>query len=304
VAAPSSDPELLPRHAHRALLYVERLNAVGFHPTADAVERFSESSGPRDAVYTSPWSANLGQMLSILVRNSDSTKISDAEPVVEWLIRMDWLSPLNAAGGLRLTDLGAALLAGLRESPPTFERSEEGSTAVVLDPSDPFVYAELTRLIASAGEALLVDPYFKSDMLSWLHDATRVTRLLMSGKGQQVHEVELVALHLHAIQGAPNAGRVEIRATDSAELHDRLLIPSDDIVSSLGTSITGVGRHLSAIVRMPRIASDALRVEYERLWSDAEPVQPRPLRRPTDRAVQQAAAKKASARPHRKKAAN
>src|SRR4051794_19482518 len=100
MAAPSSEPELLPRHAHRALLYVERLNAVGFHPTADAVERLSESSGPRDAVYTSPLTASFGQMISFLARNSDSTKISDAEPVVKWLIRMEWLSRVNAAGGL------------------------------------------------------------------------------------------------------------------------------------------------------------------------------------------------------------
>jgi hypothetical protein len=260
------------------LLYVERLNAVGFYPDAETVERLSVSDGPRGAVYENPF-FGIGGVVA-LVGQMRGKLLQDAEPVVEWLIRMKWVTR-PPDGGLRLTDLGAALLAGLREAPVAFRGGPEveEAAAVVLRPHDPFVYTLLTRTIAAAGEALLVDPYFKSDMLPWLHDATRVTRLLMSSTGQQRQEVELVAMTLYAMKETANAGRVAIRATKSYELHDRLIIPDRGDVLFLGTSITGIGQHLSTIMPMPEVAADALRIEYERLWDKSQPVDPQPLRR-------------------------
>jgi hypothetical protein len=140
------------------------------------------------------------------------------------------------------------------------------------------VYSQMTRTIAAANEALLVDPYFKSDMLPWLHDGTRVTRLLMAKS--QGTEVELVALMLHEMRETANAGRVEVRATESSELHDRVIVPAEGSVLYLGTSITGIGRHLSTIVPLPAVAGNAIRSEVERLWGESEPVSPRPVRRP------------------------
>jgi hypothetical protein len=49
----------------------------------------------------------------------------------------------------------------------------------------------------------------------------------------------------------------------------------------LGTSLTGVGQHLSSLVPLSSIAGDALRKHVERLWKSATPVNPAGLRRAT-----------------------
>jgi hypothetical protein len=272
----SEEPQLLPRHAHRALLYVEKLNGVGVQPRPEDVEVFAVSDGPQEAQYRSSFMGNLAVFQNAL--RARSIKVADAEPVTGWLLRMRWL----AMDGERLvvSDLGAALLAALRQSPPEWSPEREGAGAVVLRPDDPFVYSELTRSISAAGAALLVDPYFKADMLEWLHNATQVTRLLLSGANRsQALEVEQIALFLHGMRESPNAGRIEIRATMSAELHDRYIVQEDGGVLLLGTSITGIGRHLSTIVPMPATGATAIRQEINKLWNDAPAVEPQKIRR-------------------------
>jgi hypothetical protein len=207
-----------------------------------------------------------------------SKKVADAEPVTAWLVQMHWLTV--DGGRLAISDLGAALIAALRRSPPEWLPEREGAGAIVLRPDDPFVYSELTRVISEAGDALLVDPYFKADMLEWLHNATQVTRLLVSAvKGQQAREVEQVRLVLDAMREVPNVGRVEIRATMSAKLHDRCIVQEGGGMLLLGTSITGIGRHLSTIIPMPATAAIAMREEIGKLWENAELVEAQGIRR-------------------------
>jgi hypothetical protein len=150
----------------------------------------------------------------------------------------------------------------------------------VLRPDDPFVYIELTRAISEAGAALLVDPYFKADMLGWLYNATQVTQLLLSSaRGAQAREAELIALFLDGIQETPNVGRIEIRATDSPVLHDRCIVREDGGVLLLGTSITGIGRHLSTIIPMPATGAVAMRAAIDKIWQAAEIVEATKIRR-------------------------
>jgi hypothetical protein len=206
-AGASDEPELLPRHAYRALLYVEKLNNVGVQPRVEDVEALAVSDPPQETQYRSVFAA-----FSVFSGRLPSKKIADAEPVTAWLVQMHWLTVDE--GRLAISDLGAALIAALRRSPPEWSPERDGAGAIVLRPDDPFVYSELTRAISEAGAALLVDPYFKADMLEWLHNATQVTRLLLSAaKSEQAREVELIRLFLDATCEAPNAGRIEIRAT-------------------------------------------------------------------------------------------
>jgi hypothetical protein len=264
------EPDLLPQHAYRALLYVEKLNNVGVNPRAEDVEAFAVSDQPRDARYRSSFMPELTTF--------QTTKIAKAEPVIDWLVRMRWLT--IDEGRLSISDLGAALIAALRASPSEWSQEREGAGAVVLRPDDPFVYSELTRAISAAGAALLVDPYFKADMLEWLHSATQVTRLLLSAaKGQQAREVQLIGLVLDGMRENPNAGRIEIRATKSSELHDRCIVQEHGGVLLLGTSITGVGRHLSTIIPMPVTAATTMCQEIDKLWESAELVEPQKIRR-------------------------
>ena len=273
IAGASDEPELLPRHAYRTLLYVEKLNNVGVQPRVEDVEAFAVSDPPQETQYRSAFAA-----LSMFPSMLASKKVADAEPVTAWLVQMHWLTVDR--GRLAISDLGAALIAALRRSPPEWSPEREGAGAIVLRPDDPFVYSELTRVISEAGDALLVDPYFKADMLEWLHNATQVTRLLVSAvKGQQAREVEQVRLVLDAMREVPNAGRVEIRVTMSAKLHDRCIVQEGGGVLLLGTSITGIGRHLSTIIPMPATAAMAMREEIGKLWENAELVEAQGIRR-------------------------
>ena len=270
------EPELLPRYAHRTLLYVEKLNNVGVQPRAEDVEIFAVSDQPLEAQYKSSFMEGLTAFSKVLA--SMSTKVANAEPVTDWLVRMHWLT--TDGGRLAVSDLGAALIAALRRSPPEWSPEREGAGAVVLRPDDPFVYSELTRTISAVGAALLVDPYFKADMLEWLHNATQVTHLLLSAeKREQAREVEFIGLYLDGMRESPNAGRVEIRATKSPKLHDRCILQKDGGVLLLGTSITGIGRHLSTIIPMPATASIAMHEEIDKLWESAELVEAQKIRR-------------------------
>jgi hypothetical protein len=265
----------LPVHAHRALLYVQKLNSVGLSPSARDVDVFAVSDGPRAAQYESAFTAGISSALLTLTRG---TKVADGEAVTGWLLRMGWLDVTDDSR-LNVSDLGAALLEALRRSPVEWSLEREGAAAVVLEPDDPFVYAEVTRLISEAGAALLVDPYFKADMLEWLLNATQVSRLLLSRVGGQSIEVEQVSLALHGLRKSPITGRVEIRSTDSGKLHDRCIVKPDGGVILLGTSLTGVGRHLSTFVPMPAPAASAMRREIGKIWTNSDPVTAKPIRR-------------------------
>ncbi len=199
------DPNLLPRHAHRALLYIEKLNSVGVQPLAKDVDAYAVTDWPTETQYRV-------KLIDIFPIHLPPTKTSKAEPVTDWLIQMKWLT--SNGDRVALSEMGSALLAALRTTPPEWSPEREGSSAIVLRPEgeDPFVYAELTRAIGQAGAATLVDPYFKADTLEWLHNATQVTRLLLSIRNtSQAREVELIGLTLHAMRENPHSGRVEIR---------------------------------------------------------------------------------------------
>lgn len=268
--------ELLPAHAHRALLYVERLDLVDVHPTADQVEMMAATEGPRAARYTSPMFAGFSVALSSL--NLKSELVTPAEPVVGYLGRMGWLEPSRGAERVHLTDLGRALLVGLRMEAPGELRQRDHEVAIVLAPDDDIAYLELTGVFASAGAGLLVDPYFKADMLSWLISATPITRLLLDGQKGEVPKIEVA---LHALGKMPGADRVEVRASDSKAMHDRCLVHADRTVRLVGTSLTGVGKHLSTITQLPVAASKPFLKHIDQLWSKAEPVSGKPMRRET-----------------------
>lgn len=270
----AAEPPILPRHAHRALVYVERLNAVGVTPSVNDVEALAQSDGPRGAEYLSAF----GSTFATLARSLYGPKLADAEPVTDWLVRMRWISEVGRSG-LSITPLGAALLAGLRKKPQDGSPPErEGAAAVVLRPSDPFVYYELTRVISETGEALLVDPWFKAEFLEWLHSATQVKRVLVAGKKPgRTPDIGLISVALHALQTNFPGTSIEVRYSTSPALHDRCIVKPNGEVLYLGTSITGVGRHLSTIIPLPSAAAEAIRSEVEGLWIDATSVEPSDL---------------------------
>ena len=63
------------------------------------------------------------------------------------------------------------------------------------------------------------------------------------------------------------------------ELHDRCIVDQHGQVLWLGTSITGIGRHLTTIIPMPAPASAGMRASVERLWAEGTVIKPQALRR-------------------------
>lgn len=241
------------------------------------------SEGPRDAVYRNPLMQNLAQQIAQGLAPYAGVKVSDPEPVVDYLERMGWIESMNGKPPvLEVTPLGLALLHALRKSDLTPVSERDGAAATtVLDPDNRFVYLELTRLVAAAGAGMLVHPYFKPDMLEWLINATSIERLLVGSRTRdQKLGAEQLRIALKALEGVPGVDRLAIRASSSSRLHDRSLIHADKTVQMLTTSVTGVGRHLSTISAVPKVGADAIKREVESLWKSAEPLQPAELRRP------------------------
>ncbi|WP_148639698.1 MULTISPECIES: hypothetical protein [Brachybacterium] len=197
--------------------------------------------------------------------------VSPAESTVGHLVRLTWLAeitaPADGEAGLRLTDLGRALL----RDAETGDESEEEVSVVLLGREDPLAYPILVGQLAAAGPGMFVDPYLKLADLHTIIVSTQLTRLLVSGKMNNCREIGAMQAYLG--RGSLSR-RVEVRA--STGLHDRVLVADDGDVLTVGTSLNGVGKTTTVVSPMPSPARESLRDEYEHLWVEATLVGPQP----------------------------
>ena len=118
-------------------------------------------------------------------------------------------------------------------------------------------------------QALLVEPYFRLDH-SVIAEFGNVVRVLVGSKLSR-RDFDLLATGLASLPGGRS---VEIRK--AADLHDRYLIPAGDgHVVMLGASLGGIGKKVSTMTTLGAVASIALRDAHERLWRDAEVIEPK-----------------------------
>lgn len=308
--------EILSEEQYQVLGFVDACNRNHYTPTETQVTLWREHPLPRDAVYRtvrrgSAPTASLdtavsrmhASMMSELMRPVREAMVANmsiafqrvvseaagsltearelvtqGESPVAHLVRLGWLketgSRLDAGGndeqGLQLTDLGRALLRDAeREATP-----QEEVGVVVLEAGDSLAYPVLIGQFAAAGEGLLVDPYLKLADLNGIVVSTRLTRVLVSApKNHRGQEAELAAMATH-LNSASLSRHVEVRS--STDLHDRVLLANEGDVMTLGTSLNGVGRKTTVFTPVPSPAREALRMEYERLWSEATLVGPSP----------------------------
>lgn len=260
--------ELVSAHVHRALVYLRLLNDSGIDPPRAHLEAFACEQGPRGVEYES---SMFGDSFARLVRLSER-KVRDPEPVVNYFLKMGWVELSNGPEDrVHLTDLGRVVLVGLEQEGPT-EPQLPSVADVMLEPTDPLAWVNLTRVVAAAGEGLLVDAFFKPDYVSWLVESTTIRRVLISSKHRQAQrDLSLMAVALGTV---PSADVIEVRATDSRELHDRCIIGADGDVRLLGSSVNGVGRNLTAIMKPDPQVTGIYRDRYESLWENATVVTP------------------------------
>jgi hypothetical protein len=122
-------------------------------------------------------------------------------------------------------------------------------------------WVNLTRVVANAGAGMLVDAYFEAEFVPWLVESTTLRRVLISSRYPSA-EGDLARMVV-ALATVSNAGSLEVRATNSRELHDRCLIRADGTLQLLGSSVNGVGRNIHrtgpAPVRPPHQAAPSSR---------------------------------------------
>jgi hypothetical protein len=254
-------------HVLRTLWYIDLLARQGQPLTAKGIDRFAQSIPPRDARRASLFS-DYSWMF-----NEAGRVVRRPEPVAEYLIGVGWIAVSD--GQARLTNIGRAVLAASSQREAQLEAEDPEVADIALDPQDPLVYVQLTRRLQKAGHGLLVDAYFKAESLVWLIESTNLRRVLISSRHQKAEkDRQTIAVALATVQ---NGSDVEVRHTEDPALHDRCVVGANGDVQLLGSSVNGVGKHLTAVITpSPDIAS-VYRKKYEALWQSAEVVEPQPV---------------------------
>jgi hypothetical protein len=280
--------ELTDRTAHLALSYVAAVKRQGHEMTAVELEAYMQRPRRRPGIPATPERTvrttnveralqQMGQRTVEVIGKAIADSLQPvphripgkpgvpAEPISHWLERLGWLT--TDAGRVRITDLGEAILAHLEQE----SLEEEIPVGVVLDQGDQLASARVMQQIADVGPCAVVDPYFSMDSLLHVMQLTEVHRVL-TGTGDQSKLAGLAV----ALKSVSSERPFEVRK--SAAFHDRLVIPDQGPLWFLGTSLTGIGKRLSLMVRLDdEEMGNALRRVFKETWDMAEPVMPAEL---------------------------
>ncbi len=267
-AAPSASPstgtgsDLADQAVFRGLRYIRLLNEEGVRPTATQVNKFAASAAPREERWEFGWESMVGQ----LVRTAMSVR-QPAESTTDFLVRMEWAAG-DAQAGLELTELGRAFLRGVIREAKEINSDDSVPSVVTLEAGNPLSLVELTQAVQEAGEGLLVDPYFRAEQLQWLITSSSIIRVLIK---EPKGGTSALAVALGHFAGAE---RIDLRVVGGNELHDRAVVRADDGVTLIGTSVNGVGKHLTTLVRLKPEDSSSLRDRLNQLFEGAVRVEP------------------------------
>lgn len=298
--------ELTDETAHRALAYVAAVQRQGYVMTVEELEVYIARPGqrpgtpgtpgdPERRVVTTQFDRALANWLQSafqpairglsesiarglqteerVIPGTPGIPGEPAESVGEWLSRLRWLQVDD--GRVRTTQLGEALLAHLEQA----SLEEEIPVGVVLDQGDELAEARVVQQIAEIGPCAVVDRFFSMDSLLPVLYSTQVEAVLMgSDAGGKLAGVE-TALRRLTVERP-----FEVRKSDV--FHDRFVIPPHGPVWALGTSLTGLSRRLSIMVRIDdETMSSAIRRTFGEVWEAAEVVankEPEPVGSPPD----------------------
>jgi hypothetical protein len=242
------------------LLWIKLANDGGIYPTGAQLDQYAVMEEPLPAQY----GGKFALMANLMPRTT-------AQPVADYLLRVGWIR--GTGSGVCLTRLGEALVAGLTVGESSRLTRPPKSQGFVLSPDDPARYEELTRAIGQAKGGLLADPYLRAEYIDWIVDSTSLARVLVAKKLSKP-DLARIGFALGRLSEA-NQPVVEVRATDDERFHDRYLVHLDGHVDTIGSSLTGIDKHVTAIMPLPDEAQSPVRRFVEGLWSVAEPITPR-----------------------------
>lgn len=254
--------EIVDEATHRVLAYVQALNRHGVRPHRTVVDEFGEAPERRFSQRSNMAAFDLRSQLTAIW----SMQRVAEETFCQFLTRLGWIQ--DEEGGVALTVVGRALLKSLNA--PAIEESTAYVFEIVLDPKNPFAYAQALSGLSSVTDALLVEPYFRLEQLMDVAELENVNRVLV-GSNLKATEYDLLATGLAAL---PEGRTLEIRK--AAELHDRYLIPAaEGHVIMLGASLGGIGRKVSTMTTLGELASQALRDAHEGIWNSGARIEPK-----------------------------
>lgn len=258
--------EIADARAHLALQYVATVSDNGHILTVQEFTAFVNSPERLSEGPTQGW---MSQVLTMQQLFASTLGTRTSESWLSYMKRLSWLQIAN--GNVTITSLGRAVLRSLERQ----AIDDDVPVAVVLH--DELSYARVIGMIANAGPAALIEPYFSLDQLLAVVQQTEVDRVLThpdkpSGKGR----IAALAQGLAAI----NSTRTfEIRCSDA--FHDRFLIPSGGPIRSIGSSLNHVGRRFSVAVEVADgQVAQAIRKVFEDTWAVATLVQAPALAQP------------------------
>lgn len=249
--------EIVNGHVHRVLLYVDALNRHGASPSRDDINAFDESPDQKR-----PRRFPISDLVATTLNMGMTYERGERETFCTYAQRLGWFTGTDA---VHLTAIGRALLKSL-DTPKILE-SPADVFELVLDPGNPFAYAQALQALSAVETAMLVDPYFRLEQLMDIAEFDNIERVLIGPGVTKAHR----ALLAHGVASISAARKLEVRA--AAVLHDRYLIPSGDgSVIMLGTSLGGVGKKVSTMTTLGGVASNALRDVHEKIWQESDPV--------------------------------
>ena len=255
--------EIVDEHTHRVLAYVDALNRQGIQPDRYFVDEF----GDQPDRHTRRNGGLAATTTYALLQANILGRIVPGESFTEYLARLGWVRLVAGDARIEITSLGRGLLRSLNT--PNIDADANAVVEVVLDPKNPFAYAQAMNSLTTVQDALLVEPYFRIDQLQDVAELPNITRVLL-GPGVKPAERKVLAFGLAALDADR---RLEIRAAEN--LHDRYLIPAEEgTVLMLGASLGAIGKKVSTITPIGPEASQSLRATHEEIWTKAKTIEP------------------------------
>lgn len=241
---------------HQSLGYLVALAAQNYAPTITELEAYAEQPGRRPPRYESTMTRAFTSAFTNLWWASQE-QVAPGESMAEHFLRLHWAS--EDAGRLYVTELGRAIYRAFEQQ--TLE--PDTVVDIVIEATDSTAFAQVVGRIGASGPALLVEPYFRLDVLMPIVQYTVVTRVLAS---ERTKPNERNSLKL-GIESLTLDRPFEVRVA-SKDVHDRYLLPDAGPVQFIGASLNGLG-HVATAMGKVNDGSDAIRQLYEAIWNSS-----------------------------------
>lgn len=242
----------------RGLIFVRLMNSRGISPKVSEVEAYAST----------PFPAGVMDLLTQVSRFNRQVDI------VRYLKGTGFVVVIGES--VRITPIGAAFCDATEELPATRQVDDPKPLEVVGRLEDPVTYAELLAEIDKCRDSLIIEPYIPPTEFASLLKLPEVRRVLTKETFIIQHGEKVGAndrrRQLAIALGARSDAELRVLPKAIKELHDRYVLPSSGNGLMIGTSLGGT--QLTVVVHLSEDSTQTLREHYDKLWSQAEAVEP------------------------------